>query len=443
MTQIWRHIFGAGLCGVALLGGGAGAQATEGYFVEGASAREQSLAGAGSANPSTAISISENPAGLVDIGRQFTGDVSIFMPWRGYDASGTMLTAPGGVDSYRNAFVIPALGYSQPLTADSAFGFAMVGNGGMNTTFSGGIANPACGMYGLPTQGVFCGGRAGVDLNQALIYGGYAQRFGNVSFGIAPVMSVQIFSAYGLGAFSAFGLSSNPMYVTDHSPAYSVGGGLRAGMLYHVAPDLSLSVQGSTPIWSTKFQNYSGLFAGGGSFDIPATIGGGVSYKIMPTLAMMVDYKHIFYSLSPAIGNAMSPIYPGTMGAPNGPGFGWRDVDIIAVGFEWNYSDRLTLRTGYSYSTQPVTAQNVMFNILAPGVVTSHIGAGFGYAVNQNSSVDFSLLYSPRVHVSGQEYLPGFGYNPYSNISIWLEELEVTLGYTYRWDRPPVVVAKY
>ena len=194
---------------------------------------------------------------------------------------------------------------------------------------------------------------------------------------------------------------------------------------------------------STKFQNYSGLFANGGSFDIPATIGAGISYKLLPTLAMMIDYKHIFYSLVPSIGNPMTPIYHGSMGWSNAPGFGWKYVDVIALGFELKYSDRLTLRAGYSYSSQPVTPANVMLNILAPGVVTSHIGAGFGYAVNQNSSVDFSALFSPRVGVSGQEYLPGFGYNPMSNISIWLSELELTLGYTYRWDNPPVVVAKY
>lgn len=441
--QKWRLLFGVSLSALTFGAAVSGAHATEGYFVEGASAREQSLAGAGSANPSSAISISENPAGLVDIGRQFNGDVSLFMPWRGYDASGTMLTAPGSVDSYRNAFVIPALGYSQPLTADSAFGFAMVGNGGMNTTYSGGTANPACAMYHSPMQGVFCNGRAGVDLNQALIYGGYAQRFGNFSIGIAPVMSVQIFSAYGLGAFSAFGLSSDPANVSNHSPAYSVGGGVRGGVLYHVTPDFSLSIDGSTPVWSTKLQDYSGLFAGGGSFDIPATLGAGISYRLLPSFAVMVDYKHIFYSSVPSIGNQMAPINPGSMGTANGPGFGWRDVNVIAIGFEWKYSDRLTLRTGYSYSTQPVTAQNVMLNILAPGVVTSHVGAGFSYAMNQNSSVDFAALYSPRVNVSGKEYLPGFGYNPYSNISIWLEELEITLGYTYHWDTPQAVVAKY
>ena len=171
----------------------------------------------------------------------------------------------------------------------------------------------------LPKQGVFCGGRAGVDLNQALIYAGYAQRFGNFSIGIAPVMSVQIFSAYGLNTFSAFGLSSDPSNVSDHSPAYSVGGGVRAGVLYHVTPDFSFGVEGSTPIWGTKFSDYSGLFAGGGSFNIPATIGGGLSYKLLPTFAMMVDYKHIFYSLVPSIGNPMAPIMLGSMGTANGP----------------------------------------------------------------------------------------------------------------------------
>ena len=62
------------------------------------------------------------------------------------------------------------------------------------------------------------------------------------------------------------------------------------------------------------------------------TIAAGIAYKVMPTLTMMVDYKHIFYSLVPSISNQMAPIYPGSMGTANGPGFGWKDVDVIAVG---------------------------------------------------------------------------------------------------------------
>jgi long-chain fatty acid transport protein len=444
--QKWRNLLGVSLTALSLAASASVAHATEGYFLEGASARDQGLAGIDSANPGDSLTIANNPAGLVDVGRQFNGDVSVFMPWRGYDATGTMLVAPGSVDSYRNAFVLPALGYSNPISADQAWGVGMVGNGGMNTSYSAGIMNPRCPPPPYTAgSGVFCGGRTGVDLNQGLIYFGYAQRFGNLSVGIAPVVGVQIFSAYGLGAFNLYGLSSAPAYLTDHSPAWSAGVGVRAGAIYKVSPDLSFSVQGSTPIWSSNFTDYQGLFAQQGSFNIPGTVGAGLSYKVMPTLAMMVDWKHIFYSGVASISNPMTPLIPGsfTLGSSIGEGFGWKDVDVIGVSFEWAYSDHLTLRAGYSYSTQPITAANVMMNILAPGTVTSHVGAGFSYLVTPNSAIDFAALYSPRASVSGQEYLPGYGYNPYSNINIWLSELQLTLGYTYHWDTPRAVIAKY
>ncbi|MGO8738825.1 OmpP1/FadL family transporter [Rhodoblastus sp.] len=448
--QKWRHLLGVSLTALSLAATAGVAHATDGYFVEGATARDQSLAGAGSADPTESLTIANNPAGLVDVGRQFNGDISLFMPWRGYDASAnSALIAPGSYNSERNAFVLPALGYSQPFGPDSAWGVGMVGNGGMNTTYSANIPHAACGFFGFPQQGVFCGGRAGVDLNQGLIYVGYAQRFGNVDLGIAPVLAIQTFSAYGLGAFGAFGLSQSPNFVSDHSPSYSVGAGVRAGAIYHYSPALTFSVQGSTPIWTSNFANYQGLFAQGGSFDVPATIGAGLAYKFMPTFTVMLDYKHIFYSGVASISNAMAPIGIATMGSANGPGFGWKDVDIVALGLEWAYSDRLTLRAGYSYSTNPVTSANVMLNVLAPGTVTSHIGAGFSYAVTQNSAFDFSMLYAPRVGVSGEEYIPPAiggppgGYVPGTNINTWLSELEITLGYTYHWDTPVAVVAKY
>ncbi len=449
MAASIRNSLRSGLCALALVAAATGvAHATDGYFMEGVSARDQALGGAGSANPADSFTTFINPAGLVDVGHQMSGDISAFMPSRGYDASGTFLTAPGNVTSYRNVFAIPSLGYSLPLDANRAIGLSMVGNGGMDTSFAGNIANPTCANYGLTKQGVFCDGRAGVDLNQGLISFGYAQRFGNLSIGIAPTLAVQVFSAYGLGAFSAFGLSSNGADVSNHSPAYSVGGGVRAGALYHFNDQFSLSVTGSTPMWMSRMTDYSGLFAGSGSFDIPASIGAGLSYKVLPTLAVMADYKHIFYSGVHSISDAMIPIGLGSLGSANGPGFGWRDVDVIALGVEWNYSSALTLRVGYSYNTQPVTSANAMLNILAPGVVTNHITGGFTYDVSRNSAIDFAVVYAPRVNISGSEYLPtaigGPGVVPGSNINIHLSELQLTLGYTYHFDVPAqVVAAKY
>src|SRR5271157_5027188 len=140
-----------------------GAHSTEGYFLEGSGAREQGLAGAGSANPQDAFTTANNPAGLVDGGHQLNGDLSLFNPNRQYYASGTELVAPGNVRSGRDIFFIPALAYSVPLSGDSALGVSVAGNGGMNTTYYGNVRCP----IGAP--GVFCGGKAGVDFDQALI----------------------------------------------------------------------------------------------------------------------------------------------------------------------------------------------------------------------------------------------------------------------------------
>jgi long-chain fatty acid transport protein len=425
-----------GLCALALAAATGAAHATEGYFIEGSGARDQALAGAGMANSQDALTVANNPAGLVDVGHQINGDLSLFNPNRQYYASGTALAAPGSVSSGRDLFVIPALGYSVPLSGDSALGVALTGNGGMNTTYP---SNVRCG-FGAP--GVFCGGKAGVDLTQALLTVGYAQRFGALSVGVAPVLAIQDFSAYGLGAFGQFGLSSNPAELTNHSPNYSVGGGVRAGAQYHVNEQFTLAVAGSTPIWSTSFSSYSGLFAGGGSFDIPGEIGAGVSYKIFPAFAVMLDYKHIFYSGVKSVGDPMAPLLPGSLGTANGPGFGWRGVDVVALGLEWRARDNLTLRAGYAHNTQPITAANVTFNILAPGVVTDHIGGGFTYGVNRNSAIDFAVLYSPRAGVSGPEVTP-YGATPGSNINISMSQLVVTLGYTYHFDSAPVLIAKY
>jgi long-chain fatty acid transport protein len=443
MNSTCKRALCAGLSALALSAGAIGsANATDGYFVEGVSARDQALGGAGSANPADAFTTFINPAGLVDVGHQMSGDVSLFEPSRGYNATNTNLVAPGGYTSGRDIFVIPSLAYSAPLDADRAIGLSLVGNGGMDTSYAANIPGSA---YCGGARGVFCGGgRAGVDLNQGLISLGYAQRFGNLSIGIAPTMAVQAFSAYGLGAFG--GLSSNPAEVSNHSPAYSVGAGVRAGALYRVNDQLNFAVTGSTPIWSTPFHQYSGLFAGGGNFDVPATIGAGLSYKVIPTFAVMLDWRHIFYSSVNSIGDQMTPLGPGSplLGSTNGPGFGWKDVNVISIGAEWKYSAALILRAGYSYNTQPVTPANVMFNILAPGVVTNHVSGGFTYAMNRNSAIDFAVIYAPRTTVSGQEYSPGFGYNPTTNIAIHLSELEVTLGYTYHFDvPPPAVIAKY
>lgn len=442
MTSTLAHTLRTTACAflVGSLTAGA-AQATEGYFQEGVSVQEKATGGAGVANPRDALTIANNPAGLVDVGAQANLDLTFFAPDRGYDASGTLFVAPGSHTSHDNVFPVPAMAFAMPIDATSAFGIAMYGNGGMNTHYVTSAAAPFC----APGTGVFCGGsQTGVNLTQAFMSVGYAKKFGSFSVGIAPIFAMQMFSAYGLGAFG--GISSNPAELSGNGTDWSFGGGLRVGAEWHVTPALRFGLAGATPMWMSKLSKYSGLFADGGSFDIPASITAGVAYDVLPMFTVMLDYKRIFYSGVPAISNP-SAFVGIPLGASGGPGFGWSDVNVVSVGAEWRMMPNLTLRAGYSHNTNPINAKDVTLNILAPGIVTDHISAGASYALTQNLVIDLAGVVVPRHDISGPEVIPGFGAVPGSNVNLRMSQFEVTAGLTYKFGAPPPppapVISKY
>lgn len=419
---------------------GAPAGATEGYFQHGFGARQQGLAGAGVADSRDAMALSLNPAGIVGIGRQFQAGLSIFMPYRGYEAAGTILVAPGQIDSTSNFFGVPNMAYVSPIDPMSAWGVALFGNGGMNTTYKN-VVNTSFFCGGGP--GVFCAGNTGVDLMQAFITLGYARSFGAFSVGVAPVVAIQRFKAKGLALFGAFGLSSDPTNLTDRGYDYSVGAGVRAGVQWAVTSNFRVGVSGQTPIWMTEFDNYRGLFAEQGDFDIPGNITAGVAFDVNPAFTVMLDYKRIFYGSVASIANPSAPLLPASLGTDNGPGFGWHDVDIFKIGAEWRVSPLWTLRLGYAHNTNPIKSPDVTFNILAPGVVTDHFSGGFSYQVSPTSKIDFAATFVPEHSVSGPEVTP-FGPTPGSVIKLAMHQFQFSLGWTYQFAPPAAaVVTKY
>lgn len=439
MTEHFRSTAAIGALLASLLAS-APSSATEGYFLEGYGARDKALAGAGAADSRDPLTLANNPAGLVDVGHQASFGLTGFSPDRGYTTEGPGFVAQGEVRSGRGLFPIPYGGYTQPIDQDSAWGVAAYGNGGMNTTYSKNYTSQFYPFPGAcPKPGVFCGENAGVDLNQAFLSAGYAQRFGSVSIGVAPILAIQIFKARGLSAFAPF--SSDAPHLSDHSYAWSVGGGLRAGAQWKATDNFRIGVAASTPIWTTPFDNYAGLFAENGGFDIPATVTAGVAFDAAPNLTFLVDWRHIFYSLVASVGHSSQA--PFAFGLANGPGFGWRDVDAIKFGVEWRATPDWTFRLGYSHNNNPIQPSDVTLNILAPGVVTDHISGGLSYGFAKNWALDLAAVVSPRNSVSGIEVTPQ-GPNPFRRISIYLSEFEVTAGLTYKFDAAPApVIAKF
>ena len=408
----------------ALSFGATAASATEGYFQTGYGTIQKAQSGAGVANPEDAMTLSVNPAGLVHVGNQFNMAFTLFSPKRSVtvDPATPGFLPTGTTTSDSNYFVMPNVAYSRQIDAQSAWGIAIYGNGGMNTNYgavTGGAMCPAPGM------GLFCGGRSGVNLEQMFITVGYARKMGDVSLGISPVLAMQKFRANGLGAFAPF--SADPANLSNRDNDMSFGAGVRVGLQWALQPGLRLGLTGSTPIWSTKFDKYAGLFADGGSFDIPGSVSAGLAWDATKDLTLMLDWRHIFYSQVGAVGNSSNVPLP--FGWSGGPGFGWSDVDAISIAAAYRATKDLTLRVGYSHNTNPVSGADVMLNILAPGVVTDHFSAGASYKVTANSGIELAVGYVPKKTVSGTTPI-GFGGQ---NVSLSMEQWEASVGYTYKF----------
>ena len=94
------------------------------------------------------------------------------------------------------------------------------------------------------------------------------------------------------------------------------------------------------------------------------------------------------------------------LGSSTGPGFGWQDMEVWKFGYQYSWRGH-QLRLGYSRTDQPIPESEVLFNVLAPGVIEEHFTAGVSIHWSKNFYVDVALMYAPNRPVSGK--------NPLSN----------------------------
>jgi long-chain fatty acid transport protein len=349
----------------------ASAFATNGYFPHGMGVKAKGMGGAAVAMTQDAFAGANNPAAAAFVGNRWDLGVDIFMP----DRSASF--GPGSAKSAERSFAIPEFGYNLKMSDTLGLGISIYGNGGMNTTYRTNILG-----------GV---GDLGVDLMQLTVAPTLAYKVnGNTSLGIAPLLIHQKFAAQGL---QAFGIMSNPGSDT------SSGVGVRMGVLSRVTDSVSIGASYSPKTNMGRFKKYDALFAEQGDFDIPSNWAVGISTQATPTVLIALDYSAINYGDVKSVSNPSTNQFP--LGSDNGPGFGWKDINVIKLGAQWQVSNKATLRIGYNRGDNPISSRDAMFNILAPGVMKDHYTAGGTYALASNTEWSWFGMYAPSVKVSG------------------------------------------
>ncbi|WP_296825735.1 outer membrane protein transport protein [Thiobacillus sp.] len=401
------------------------ALATNGYFLPGAGYRSQGMGGVGIAYGRDSLSIAANPANIVNTGMRGDLGFGVFNPER-YAAVGRSAgqVSPfgfnNGAESDSRYFIVPEMGVTMPLTEELHVGFAVLGNGGMNTNYPVNLFN----YTGAPNSAKGPGKdkKIGIDMMQLLVpvTVGYKVNETN-SVGAALVLAETRFRAYGLGAFKAFDqilnmtITSDPNHLTDQGFDYSYGAGVKLGWLGNFLDDkLTVGLAYTSRTYMTKFDKYRGLFAEQGGFDIPENYGIGITIKPKKNLVISADISRINYAKIASIGNRGMTTSVGDytdpsvqvagipsttdptkeLGNDEGMGFGWKNQTVYKVGAQYGVNNRLQIRAGYNYGKSPIQDDQLTFNVLAPATVESHYTVGFTYKASDELEITGVYLYA-------------------------------------------------
>jgi long-chain fatty acid transport protein len=407
------------------------AQATNGYFSHGYGIKAIGMAGAGIALPQDAIAAAINPAGMAMLGNRIDFGLNWFSPDRHSQIVDSPAPFNGTVydGNETSNFFIPEFGYNAMLNDKMSLGVSVFGNGGMNTDynqpfplFCSSPPNPSCSNPGVDLSQLFIAPTLGYKITP------------QHAVGVSLNLAAQRFKADGLENFTApsgpMQFSAYPGNVTNQGYDYSYGYGFRIGYLGQFTPSFALGLTYQSKTWMGEFDDYKGLFAEQGGFDIPANYGIGIAFTPMTGLTFAFDVLRIDYSSVKSINNPLLPnLFQAQLGTDSDAGFGWQDVTAYKLGIQYALNPQLTLRGGYNYGEQPIPQSQTLFNFLAPGVVEDHWTLGATWTLANKSELSFAFMYTPSVTVYGVDSIPPqFGGG---NINLTMKEM--SFGVAYGW----------
>ena len=306
---------------------------------------------------------------------------------------------------------MPEMGFTMPLTESVHVALAVVGNGGMNSTYRENYFS----FFGNPPRD----STVGVDMQQLIVPISLAYKVNeNHAIGASLVLAETRFRAYGIDSFIPFNISGDNAHLTGVGFDYSYGAGIKVGWLGEFLDDkLTIGLTYASRTYMTNFDKYRGLFAEQGDFDIPESYGIGIAIKPVKNLVIAADILQINYNKVPTIGNpgpgtnpdGFGPLSgisaldfgvvcpnvqnPYCLGFDQGMGFGWENMTVYKLGVQYGVNNKLQVRAGYNYGKTPIPDNQLTFNLLAPATVEHHYSLGLTYKPNDNLEVTATYMY--------------------------------------------------
>ena len=419
--------------------------AQTGHILQGVGAVNMSMGGASTAQPiDISGALQWNPASVsvfdekilkLDVGLFFSSP-RLYSTVPEFDMSTGMPTGnfySGVTEDDRGTSVLPSLAMVWGKEdSKHTFGVSAFGISGFGVTFPESMTNP----INMPQS---MGGFGHIESDYMLLQVGFTWAYeltDKLSIGIEPTVD-----------YAALELAPNPTAsptaagYPSTDKANSIGFGAQFGLFYDSGSGLKLGASYKTVQKFSEFEfnnTYLDNSTAKNKFqmDYPAILSLGVGYST-GDVDLALDFRRVDYENTDGFSTT------GWTPTASVAGFGWKNISIVSVGLQYKGINKLPLRFGYTYSSNPIPDEVTFFNIPATAIIKDAFQ--FGFSFNASSNLRFDALYhhgASNGKKSGKllnpmfiQSYPPYGAIPGSNVSYDMTTDMVTLGICYKFNK--------
>lgn len=398
----------------------------QGFVLPGVGTVNRSMGGAAVAAPLDAAgAIHWNPATITGLpSSEFV--VSCELLALDAQTSSTLGPLSGTTSSDSGVFPLPAVAIAfQPEDSSWSYGLGLYSIGGFGFNFP--ASDPtAPGFNPIFTPQPPLGAGAGAVYSRLslmqLAPTIAVQLTDKISIGVAPTVSMAdaaLDPAALAWTDNADGIFPPTVPSATHGRIFW-GLGFQAGIYYESDSCYTLGASFKSPQWFEDFHFNSADELGrprtiGLDADYPMIISVGGAFHGIPGLVCAVDVRYVDYSNTDAFGDDTGF----EIAAPNArvTGLGWRSVIAVATGLQYELTDRLTLRLGYSYNENPIRDSDTFFNLASPAIYEHIASVGGSLWLTDRTKLSFAYLHAFENSISGPINLAGVGPVPGTDIA--------------------------
>lgn len=205
--------------------------------------------------------------------------------------------------------------------------------------------------------------------------------------------------------YAALELAPNPLsspsmtlgYPETDGKASATGFGAQIGLFYDSGSGFKAGASYKTNQSFSKF-DFENKYLDGSTapnvefqMDYPSILSFGLGYS-NDAIDLALDYRMVNYENTEGFEASGWTIADSGdfQGFPTGSvnGFGWENISVLSAGFQYKGIEKLPLRIGYTYSSNPINEDLAFFSIPATAIIKNAFQFGFSYLANDNLSID-------------------------------------------------------